>query len=142
MLQPKKIKETSSKPESITTPAKDTTAAVPTRGIVDCTYRHGHNGQILNLVQNDILKKCRLLVGMPFACVQEHTSRWWVLQAGMCLIAGVYCSYSLEFVSSRDMQSKPSFVVPGTFQPDRYLRIAQAKSNSETIDIIGFLTFE
>ena len=46
------------------------------------SYRHGHNGQILNPVQDDILKKCRLLVGMPFACVQEHTGRWQVLPRG------------------------------------------------------------
>ena len=56
---------------------------MPARGIVDCTYRHGHNGQILNQIQDDILKKCRLLVGMPFAYVQEHTGRWQVLQAGV-----------------------------------------------------------
>ena len=64
-------------------PTKRHPAGVPARGIVDCTYRHGHNGQILNQIQDDILKKCRLLVGMPFACVQEHTGRRQVLQTGV-----------------------------------------------------------
>lgn len=76
-------------------PSKRRLAGVPARGIVDCTYRHGHNGQILNPVQDDILKKCRLLVGMPFACVQEHTGRWQVLPRG------AFCWLRIQFWSSR-----------------------------------------
>jgi len=64
---------------------KSNPAGVPARGIVDCTYRNGLNGQTLKFSVT-MRKQCRLLVGKPFACVQYHTGRWRVLRAG-----GSYC---------------------------------------------------
>ena len=91
-------------------------------------------------ILDNILK---MLDRIPFACLHGYApadGRY--CKQGCVLLLGLYRTFSLELVSGRDVKRKPPVVVPRPFQPDRYLRIAQAKSDSEAVDIVYFLSFE